>query len=150
RLSGGERSSVTAAAGSVIGCERGRITVGSPAIAQELDRFLADLDREGAAPKTLRSYRSDLLAFARWFEESTGEACAAAAVTPTDVRDHKAALLTIEHRAPATVNRRLAALRRFFAWGKAQNLVAEVPTEGVRGVNTPKQAPRSLPRREVD
>src|SRR5581483_7516018 len=96
------------------------------------------------------SYRSDLLAFARWFAASTGEACAAAAVTRTDVRDHKAALLTIEGRKPATANRRLAALRRFFAWAKAQRLVQELPTEGVRGVNTPKQAPKSLPKRDVD
>jgi integrase/recombinase XerC len=124
--------------------------VGSPAIADELDRFLADLEREGAAPKTRASYRADLAAFARWFEQSTGEACAAAAVTRTDVRDHKAALLTVEARAPATVNRRLAALRRFFRWAKAKRLVAEPPTEGVRGVNTPKQAPKSLPKREVD
>jgi site-specific recombinase XerD len=134
----------------VIGPERGRITVGSPAITGEIDRFVTDLGREGAAPKTVRSYRSDLAAFARWFEESTGEACAAAAVTRTDVRDHRSALLTIEDRAPATVNRRLAALRRFFAWAKAAKLIQELPTEGLTGVNTPKTAPRSLAKRDVD
>jgi site-specific recombinase XerD len=124
--------------------------VGSPAIARELTGFLADLAREGAAPKTLRSYRSDLAHFAGWFAESAGEAFAPAAVTPTDVRDYRAALLTVANRAPATVNRRLAALRRFFRWAKAQKLVAELPTEGVRGVNTPKKAPKSLAKREVD
>ncbi|HZQ99953.1 MAG TPA: hypothetical protein VFC93_14180 [Chloroflexota bacterium] len=41
--------------------------MGSPATADELDRFLADLEREGAAAKTPASYRSDLAAFARWF-----------------------------------------------------------------------------------
>jgi integrase/recombinase XerC len=124
--------------------------VGSPAIAQELTAFLADLEREGAAPKTLASYRTDLTHFAGWFAASTGEACAPAAVTPTDLRDYRAALLTIANRAPATVNRRLAALRRFFRWAKAQKLVAELPTEGVRGVNTPEKAPKSLAKREVD
>jgi integrase/recombinase XerD len=142
--------SAAAATEPLIATKRRRITVGSPAIAEEIDRFLADLEREGAAPKTRASYRSDLTAFARWFEASTGEACAAAAVTRTDVRDHKAALLTIEDRKPATVNRRLAALRRFFAWAKAARLVAEPPTEGVRGVDTPKQAPKSLAKRDVD
>jgi len=124
--------------------------VGSPAIAQQLTAFLADLAREGAAAKTLASYRTDLEHFAGWFAESTGEAFAPAAVTPTDLRDYRARLLTVANRAPATVNRRLAALRRFFRWAKAQKLVAELPTEGVRGVNTPKKAPKSLAKREVD
>ena len=88
--------------------------MGSPAIARELSVFLADLAREGAAPKTLASYRTDLAHFAGWFAESTGEAFTPAAVTPTDLRDYRAHLLTVENRAPATVNRRLAALRRFF------------------------------------
>jgi integrase/recombinase XerC len=130
--------------------KRGRITVGSPAIGPEIDRFLDDLAREGAAPKTLASYRSDLAAFARWFQQSTGEVFGAAAVTPTDLRDHRAAMLTLGGRKPATVNRRLAALRRFFRWAKATKLVGDLPTEGIRGVNTPKTAPKSLPKREVD
>ncbi len=120
------------------------------AVPAEIDGFLADLQREGAAPKTLQSYRTHLLHFVGWFAESTGEAFAPAAVTPTDLRDYRAALLTIANRAPATVNRRLAALRRFFRWAKAGKLVAELPTEGVRGVNTPKRAPKSLPKREAD
>jgi site-specific recombinase XerD len=88
--------------------------VGSPAIGHELGAFLADLAREGAAPKTLASYRTDLAHFVRWFAASTDEAFAPAAVTPTDLRDYRAHLLTVANRAPATVNRRLAALRRFF------------------------------------
>jgi integrase/recombinase XerC len=66
------------------------------------------------------------------------------------VRDYRAHPLTVENRRPATVNRRLAALRRFVAWAKATKLVRELPTAGVRGVNTPKKAPKSLAKREVD
>src|SRR6266545_2626081 len=57
------------AGGAAIARKRGRITVGSPAIVQELAPFLADLAREGAAPKTLQSYRTDLLHFVGWFAE---------------------------------------------------------------------------------
>jgi integrase/recombinase XerC len=115
--------------------------VGSPAIAQELTAFLADLGREEVAPKTLTSYRTDLAHFAGWFAASTGEVFAPAAVTPTDVRDYRAALLTVEGRAPATVNRRLAALRRFFRWAKAQKLVTELPTDRARRAGWRAPAP---------
>jgi integrase/recombinase XerD len=71
------------------------------------------------APKTVTSYATDLRAAARWFAATTGETFSAAAVTPTDLHDYRAHLRTIERRVPATVNRRLAALRRFFTWAKA-------------------------------
>src|SRR3712207_9478100 len=81
--------------------------------------FLTELTREEVADKTIRAYRADLAHFGRWFEGSTGEAFCAAAATPTDLRDYRAHLIGVERRRPATVNRRLAALRRFFLWAKA-------------------------------
>jgi integrase len=59
------------------------------------------------------------------------------------VRDYKAHLVTVEHRAPATVNRRLAALRKFFAWAKGDGRVTELPTELVKGVPPAPRAPKS-------
>src|SRR5215208_3770131 len=79
-----------------------------------VDRFLQDLARQETSPKTRSSYRLDLLHFASWFARTVGEAFSPEAVTPTDVRDYRAYLITVEKRQPATVNRRLAALRRFF------------------------------------
>jgi len=87
-------------------------------ITDDLSAFLLDLYREEASPRTIASYRSDLACFARWYTETNGEAFSATVTTPTDVRDYKAHLVVIEHRAPAKVNRRLAALRKFFAWAK--------------------------------
>ncbi len=57
---------------------------------QDITDFIAELQRQEVAPKTIASYRSDLLGFARWFTDSTSEAFTAAAVTPTDVRDYRA------------------------------------------------------------
>jgi integrase/recombinase XerC len=102
------------------------------------------------APKTVSSYHSDLRAFARWFGDTTGEAFAATAVTPTDVRDYRAHLRTVQRRPATTVNRRLAALRRFFTWAKGTGRVRELPTEGVKGAPTAPRTPKSLAKREVD
>ncbi len=69
----------------------------------------------------------------QWFEQTVGDASTPEAVTLTDVREYRGHLLTVEQRQPATVNRRLAALRRFFQWAKATGLVKELPTENVKG-----------------
>ncbi len=56
----------------------------------------------------------------------------------------------MERRQPATVNRRLAALRRFFQWAKAMGLAKELPTENVKGVASAPRTPRWLEKRDVD
>src|SRR3712207_2358506 len=78
----------------------------------DIDEFLAELRRQDAAPATVRNYAADLRAFARWFPDSAGEPFSAGAVTPTDLREYKAYVRTVEQKQAATVNRRLAALRR--------------------------------------
>ncbi len=113
-------------------------------------RFLQDLERQETSPKTRDAYRLDLLHFAGWFARTMGEAFTPEAVTPTDVRDYRGYLMSVEKRQPATVNRRLAALRRFFQWAKATGLVKELPTENVKGVASSPRAPHWLEKRDVD
>ncbi len=113
-------------------------------------RFLQDLERQETSPKTRDAYRLDLLHFAGWFSRSLGEMFSPEAVTPTDVREYRGYLLTVDKRQPATVNRRLAALRRFFQWAKAMGLVKELPTENVKGVISSPRAPRWLEKREME
>nr|MBA3332088.1 site-specific integrase [Actinomycetota bacterium] len=61
-----------------------------------LDTFFQDLARGEIAPKTLVSYQFDLSLFARWFEQTLGEPLSPGAVTPTDIRDYRSHLLTVE------------------------------------------------------
>ena len=75
----------------------------------DIAAFVAELTRQGMAEKTITTYQSDLLGFARWFSDSTGEPFRAASVTPSDILDYKAHLRTVQRRQAATVNRRLAA-----------------------------------------
>jgi site-specific recombinase XerD len=117
---------------------------------QLVGRFLQDLERQETSPQTRRSYRLDLLHFASWFARTVGETFSPEAVTPTDVRDYRSSLINVEKRQPATVNRRLAALRRFFLWAKASGLVKELPTDNVKGVASSPRAPHWLDKRDVD
>ena len=122
----------------------------SRAIPNDIERFTDELRRQDLARKTLVNYRSDLLNVARWFEGSRGEPFTAAAITPTDLRDYRAHLMTVEGKKPATVNRRLAALRKFFGWAKGVGLIVDRPTDTVRGVEASPRSPKSLDRREAD
>src|SRR3954452_19653323 len=113
-------------------------------------RFLHDLERQETSPQTRRAYQLDLLHFASWFAQTVGETFSPEAITPTDVRENRGYLLNVEKRQPATVNRRLAALRRFFRWAKALGLAKELPTDNVKGVASAPRAPHWLEKREVD
>jgi site-specific recombinase XerD len=122
----------------------------SQSITNELPEFLADLGRQDRAPKTISTYKVDLTAFAQWFASTLDEPFSARAVTPTDIRDYRAHLRTVQRHAAATVNRRLAALRAFFRWAKGKGLITELPTDDVKGVPIPRRAPKSLLKRDVD
>ena len=52
----------------------------------EVTDFLAELTRQETAPLTIKTYASDLRAFARWFSGSSGESFSSRSVTPTDLR----------------------------------------------------------------
>jgi site-specific recombinase XerD len=118
--------------------------------APDIDEFLADLRRQDAALATLRNFAADLHAFDRRFADSTGEPFSARAVTPTDLRDHRSYLRTVEQKQAATVNRQLAALRKVFLWAKGAGKIAELPTEQVKGVSTAPRALKALSKRQVD
>ncbi len=116
----------------------------------DIDDFVAELRRQEASPATVRNYGADLRVFARWFADSTGEVFTAKAVTPTDLRDYKAHLRTVERLQAATVNRRLAALRRFFLWAKGAGKITNLPTEQVKGIPAAPRTPKALTKRDVD
>ena len=116
----------------------------------EIAAFLTELRREDLAVSTIASYERDLVAFATWFEGTTSEAFAPQAVTPSDVRDHKSYLRTVRRRQAATVNRRLAALRKFFLWARVTGRITDLPTLEVKSVPTGSRTPKSLAKREAD
>lgn len=95
-----------------------------------VEAFLHRYDNE----RTRRSYRNDLRQF---FGESSVSLDMAKRVTFFHVNEY---LRVLEHegRKPATIRRRLAAVRGFYDWLDALNLITENPTK--------KQLVRKLPR----
>jgi integrase/recombinase XerC/integrase/recombinase XerD len=110
-----------------------------------LGMFEQDLGRRGAAEKTRRAYRVDLAQFAGWASERELE--------PASV-DHRAlrryaASLSERGQAPATVARKLAALRGFFRTLVELGERADNPAELLSSPKRPQHLPRVLKPADV-
>jgi len=117
-------------------------------MSQFLEQFVAHLQMQDASPHTVAAYRRDVSAFFTRLAEQIGQEVPLVEVTPFDVqkyRDHLVAL----GRKPATVNRRLAALRAFFAWAVKTERMASNPAAEVKGVRQARRVPKALNAQEV-
>lgn len=87
------------------------------------EAFQQSLLADDASRNTMSAYLSDLKQFFTWYTQTqVVEAFQLDEITPTDICDYCEYLQSqVPPATPATINRRLAALRRFFAWPKSTN-----------------------------
>lgn len=108
-----------------------------------LKKFLKDLREASASKKTVAAYHADLEHFCRWLEETGGgDLLSATAIDLQEYRQH-----LIQRYKPATVNRRLSAMSRFYRWA-GENDCIQRPPRAPRQVRREKIAPKSLTRQE--
>ena len=113
--------------------------------------FLKDLEAAGRAPKTILAYRSDLTGFRRWYEKANNEDLELGRVAGIDVQDYRRHLIRMSRR-PATINRALAAIRAWVAWGVENDLVSSdvaLSVAAVKPVEQTRLAPKSLEGSEL-
>ncbi|UQZ83485.1 Tyrosine recombinase XerC [Paenibacillus konkukensis] len=107
---------------------------------------------KGLSPKTLKEYASDLRHFIAWFEtaDHSGEGMTFRiedVATPTLIRYREAMLGTMQLK-PATINRRLVALKRFFEWAVSEAKLNRDPSKPVKLVPEEKASPRQMTDQE--
>jgi len=107
--------------------------------------FDADLRRRGAAEKTRRAYGFDLEDIAGW---ATGRGLEPTRMTTRDLRRYAAAL-SERRAAPATVARRLAALRSFYRCLREHGHVVANPADLVPGPKRRQYLPTVLRPEEL-
>jgi integrase/recombinase XerC len=108
------------------------------------------LERTGKSANTVKAYAYDVAAFASWFEQTTGDEFGPGIVDPREITDYRGHLLQ-RGSSPATINRRLVALRRYFLWAKKQGMISNTPFEMLERVRVKEQkdvAPRWLTRND--
>jgi site-specific recombinase XerD len=114
-----------------------------------VEDFAHHLARAERSPLTIKNYRGDLEAFARWFRDTTGDELTPAHVTPTDLRDYKRFLVDQRGLKPSSVNRQLATLKSFLAWAATAGLLPAGPPPVLpKVVLQARRGPRWLDRRE--
>ncbi len=113
-----------------------------------LEAFQQALHAEDASRHTTSAYLADLHHFLSWLVQTT-DICRLDEITPTDIREYREFLQEqFPPAAPATINRRLAALRRFFTWTKEHQLTDVQPAAHIRNVESTENGPRSLDRKQ--
>lgn len=114
-----------------------------------VNQFLAYLSYErNRSLATVSSYRKDLEAF-RKFVQAQDSTLLWADVDADLVRDWMAEMMNEGQRA-TSINQRLSALRSFYRFALARNLVKSDPVQGVVGPKKDKPLPQFLKEKEMD
>lgn len=114
-----------------------------------VNQFLAYLSYErNRSLATVSSYRKDLEAFQK-FVQVQDSTLSWADVDADLVRDWMAEMMNEGQRA-TSINRRLSALRSFYRFALARNLVKSDPVQGVVGPKKDKPLPQFLKEKEMD
>lgn len=114
-----------------------------------VNQFLAYLSYErNRSLATVSSYRKDLEAFQK-FVQAQDSTLLWADVDADLVRDWMAEMMNEGQRA-TSINRRLSALRSFYRFALARNLVKSDPVQGVVGPKKDRPLPQFLKEKEMD
>ena len=115
-----------------------------------LGEYRQYLEQTGKSANTIKAYLHDVASFESWYAVTMGEGFDVQAVDPREITDYRGFLLQQGSR-PATVNRRLIAMRRFFLWAKRVGHTGNSPFDILEGVHVKEQkaiAPRWLSRKD--
>jgi site-specific recombinase XerD len=121
-----------------------RVIKPGPAILGDgvLRDFAGSLRAADLAEATRRGYASDLARFRAWIEEQRGAAVPLRRISAVDLASYRQHLMRGEKLRAASVNRRVQALKKFFAWAEQKKLVSASPASALRFL---RRAKRSQP-----
>lgn len=106
------------------------------------EEYLATLSR-----RTAEGYGEDLKDFGKWFRDTNGQELAPALVTSLDLRDYQGYMAT-RGLKPATINRRMAAIRAWLRWELEQGTIRDLPRFPPRAQEE-GHAPRALSKLDL-
>lgn len=128
------------------GCKGALSPEGTEAVAR-YGRYMQE--HEDLSAPTLRNYLSDLRHFAAWYEgRGEGEFFEPAGITTPAITAYRSWMQHGAQLKPATINRRLVTLNRYFAWALRQGLISRDPAKPVKQVPVVEASPRHLSDRE--
>ncbi|SRR6266567_7216968 len=105
-------------------------------------------EREDLTLASIRNYLSDLRHFTAWYEaerEVQAHDCfTAQGITTPALTRYRTYLQAVQRQKPASVNRSLISLKRYFGWASQQHIITYDPSVAVKLVGQEEGAPRHL------
>lgn len=128
-------------------CGDSDLTMSNPELHDTLALYREYLTEAGLSQLTVKNYVADLKHLASWLARGGGAVLGA---REKDIRAYRSDLVTGKAHPPATVNRRLQAIRKFFRYALESGLVDADPSAGVKLLpQTKSGGPRGLEPSEV-
>jgi integrase/recombinase XerD len=109
------------------------------------------LEQEDLAPASIRNYLSDVRHFIAWYEchtDAQAHIFTPQTITTPALTRYRTYLQTDQRQRPASVNRSLVSLKRYFGWAKQKQLISYDPSAPVKLVGQEEVAPRHLDDQE--
>ena len=98
--------------------------------------FITELKQADLSPRTVAGYQDDLERFLHWFQQTKGAAVQLEELQAHDIIHYRQHLIRVERLQPATINRRLQALRRWCRWATHRGLLNSNPAAEIHRVPT--------------
>ena len=113
-----------------------------------LDDFKSHLSFERQlAPATISSYGGDVDSFLEYCEANEKDPLS---IGPEFLEQYRLQLREIEHLAPASIFRKLEALKCFYKFLLIEERIEQDPTRDIKGVKRTQKLPQQLSREEVE
>lgn len=109
-----------------------------------IEGFAEELRRQDRSELTIKSYLSDINMYGRWVQETYNEDFDPSRTVRREIVEYRSHLKTVKNASPATINRRLASLAKFFSYCLATGTAKENPVAGVKSIAIMDAGPQSL------
>jgi site-specific recombinase XerD len=110
---------------------------------QSLEIFLRALQGQNYSPKTLRAYGDDVTQFLTWVQKNRVDWDSPTRFSRGDIEGFMQ-YLAAQRRSGVTRVRKLAAIRKFFAFMEENNILAANPANTVKGARREEKEPHIL------
>lgn len=95
------------------------------------EQFKSSIVKQDLSASSIKGYLYDLNYFHLWMEDFYQQDVSFLEITTNDIRAYREHLSKIARQKPATINRRLQTVKRFYQWAKQTGLIQSNPSETI-------------------
>ena len=109
------------------------------------EKHLAD---QGKSQQTIKGYIADIRLFSQWVGQSNGDLLLPQHITASNLLEYRKYLLTVQRLKASTINRWVAAIRKYLDWAISQGMIENNLARAIKIMQRPSQPVRWLNKKE--